>query len=276
MTLVLNTFKANLNPVEFTFPFMDYPSWEESTKAKIQDYPGQITCRFAVKAQPHDTGPDKARMVFLGEDPPSELPTEVFDTGVQWRIGALLIEKALEDHFQQRGFRIERTRFQVFALRPVLDSGSSALELATGISFDAKRPFRDQPYDFAETIETEQARPTLIFGTAHKLSAREPYLTLAYQFAQCVLKAQILAIVGYSFGDEHVNQIIEQGLKKNDRLRIIVVSPQAQESIRNEKFLDRYPRVFPVEASAKIAFNECLLRNQIRACLKEAAEEAPF
>jgi hypothetical protein len=131
-------------------------------------------------------------------------------------------------------------------------------------------------HEVAETIETEQDRPTLIFGTAHKLSAREPFLTLAYQFAQCVLKAQILAIVGYSFGDEHVNQIIEQGLKKNDRLRIIVVSPRAQESIRKEKFLDRYPRVFPVEASAKVAFNECLLRNQIRTCLKEAAEEAPF
>lgn len=155
MALVLNTFKANLNPVEFTFPFMDYSSWEESTKAKNQDFPEQMTCRFAVKEQPQGTGPDKARTVFLGEDPPSELPTAVFDTGVQWRIGALLIEKALEDHFLQRGFRIERTRFQVFALRPVLDSGSSALELATGISFDAKRPFRDQPYDFALTFNWE-------------------------------------------------------------------------------------------------------------------------
>ena len=51
MALIVNTFKANLNPVEFTLPFVDYPSWEESTSAKAQNYPGQITCRYAVKEQ---------------------------------------------------------------------------------------------------------------------------------------------------------------------------------------------------------------------------------
>jgi hypothetical protein len=94
-------------------------------------------------------------MVFLGDAPPSDLLTEIFDVSVQWRIGALLIEKALEKHFEQRGFKIERTRFQVFALRPAMDSGSSAVELATGISFDAKHPFRDEPYDFAVTFNWE-------------------------------------------------------------------------------------------------------------------------
>jgi hypothetical protein len=51
MALIVNTFKANLNPVEFTLPFIDYPSWEESTRAKSQSFPGQMTCRFAVKEQ---------------------------------------------------------------------------------------------------------------------------------------------------------------------------------------------------------------------------------
>ena len=171
MALIVNTFKANLNPVEFTLPFVDYPSWEESTRAKAQNFPRQMTCRYALREQTQGAGPDKARMVFLGDEPPSDLPTKVFDVSVQWRIGALLIEKALEEHFEQRGFRIERTRFQVFALRPVMDSGSSAVELATGISFDARHPFGDEPYDFAVTFNWE-VRAQFRASLAEKAMAR--------------------------------------------------------------------------------------------------------
>jgi hypothetical protein len=179
MALIVNTFKANLNPIEFTLPFVDYPSWEESTSAKAQKFPGQITCRYALKDQPRGTGPDKARMVFLGDTPPSDLPTEVFDVSFQWRIGTLLIEIALEEHFRQRGFRIERTRFQVFALRPVTDSGSSAVELATGISFDAKHPFKDEPNDFAVTFNWEvraQFRASLAEKTMAQAAIGMPVL----------------------------------------------------------------------------------------------------
>ena len=80
-------------------------------------------------------------------------------------------------------------------------------------------------HEIAGTVQSDETRQSLIFGTAHKLSAREPFLTLAYHFSQRVLKAKILCSVGYSFGDEHVNQILEQGMKKNSSLRIIVVSP---------------------------------------------------
>ena len=179
MALIVNTFKANLNPVEFTLPFVDYPSWEESTSAKAQNYPGQITCRYAVKEQSQGAGPDKARMVFLGHDPPSDVPSGVFDVSLQWRIGTLLIEIALEEHFRQRGFRIERTRFQVFALRPVTDSGSSAVELATGISFDAKHPFKDEPNDFAVTFNWEvraQFRASLAEKTMAQAAIGMPVL----------------------------------------------------------------------------------------------------
>jgi hypothetical protein len=131
-------------------------------------------------------------------------------------------------------------------------------------------------HEIAQSIQSDETRPTLIFGTAHKLSAREPFLTLAYHFSQRVLKAKVLAIVGYSFGDEHVNQIIEQGMKKNSGLRVIVVAPDAQRAVQDVRFLDRNPRVFQVPEQAKIAFNDKLLRNQIRECLKDVSEEAPF
>jgi len=128
----------------------------------------------------------------------------------------------------------------------------------------------------AETIQGDDARPLLIFGTAHKLSAKEPFLTLAYHFSQQVLTTKILAVIGYSFGDEYINQIIEQGMKRNSNLRVIVVSPSAVASIRTQPFLDRSPRVIPICESAEHALTKKALRDQIRKVLADVSSEAPF
>jgi len=44
----------------------------------------------------------------------------------------------------------------------------------------------------------------------------------------------VLTIIGYSFGDEYVNQIIEQGMRKNPKLRVVVVSPEAERKYENK------------------------------------------
>jgi hypothetical protein len=131
-------------------------------------------------------------------------------------------------------------------------------------------------HENAETIKGDDQRPQLIFGTAHKLSAREPFLTLAYHFSQTVLETKVLAIVGYSFGDEYVNQIIEQGLKKNSALRLVVVSPQADKLVKAQRFLDRNPRVSTITATAKTSLNDRLLVDRMREVLKDVSTEAPF
>jgi len=122
----------------------------------------------------------------------------------------------------------------------------------------------------------DEPRPQIIFGIAHKLSAREPFLTLAYHFSQAVLDTNVLAIVGYSFGDEYVNQIIEQGLKKNSRLRLVLVSPNADKLTGQHRFLDRNPRVSTIRAGAKTALNDRLLVDRLRDVLKDVSTEEPF
>lgn len=125
-----------------------------------------------------------------------------------------------------------------------------------------------------EDIVNDNLRPLLIFGTAHKLSPKEPFLSLAYFFSQSILNAPILVVIGYSFGDEYVNRIIEQGLMKNPKL--IVVSPDASELISGQPFLDGQPRVRLLSYPAKYALNENLVRTEISRILKEAAHEEPF
>lgn len=131
-------------------------------------------------------------------------------------------------------------------------------------------------HENAETIQGELTRPLLIFGTAHKLSAREPFLTLAYHFSQRILQTRVLSIVGYSFGDDHVNQIIEQGLRRNQDLRIIVVSPSAEKLVNGQRFLERNPRVSTIPKGAKVALDERLLADHVRDILRDISNEPPF
>jgi len=130
---------------------------------------------------------------------------------------------------------------------------------------------------WAENIEGESTKPLLIFGTAHKLAPREPFLSLAYSFSQAVLRTTVLAIIGYSFGDEYVNQIIRQGIEKNSKLRVLVVGPRADSYVEQISFLQgRKPRVGDLKATADRALSEGRFLNRIRDLLDRASNEEPF
>ena len=130
---------------------------------------------------------------------------------------------------------------------------------------------------WAENIEGAKTRPLLIFGATHKLSPREPFLTLAYTFSQNVLQTKLLAVLGYSFGDEHINQIIKQGIEKNPKLRVLIVSPSAERKLREIPFLEgRQPRVIGLSEDAKTALNNGLFLNAVRNLLDKTSSEEPF
>ncbi|MGB9067527.1 MAG: hypothetical protein WCC21_03060 [Candidatus Acidiferrales bacterium] len=150
MQIVVNNFAADLTPVEPSLPFLDYGSWDESTEAKESAFGDFQTWRYEMDDAEAGTSAKPVRMVFLsGPALPDDTPRKPFDIGRFWRIGNLLTEHALASHFTDRGFTVERNQFESVALRPYLSSPDDAIELATGISFLAQRPFRDDTYRFA-------------------------------------------------------------------------------------------------------------------------------
>lgn len=54
-------------------------------------------------------------------------------------------------------------------------------------------------------IRPEQMQ--VIFGRDFKLEAADPYLFYAFEFRRCTLDARLILIVGYGFGDEHINKM---------------------------------------------------------------------
>jgi SIR2-like domain len=122
----------------------------------------------------------------------------------------------------------------------------------------------------------DNLRPLLIFGTAHKLSSREPFLSLAYHFSQSLLRSPVLVVIGYSFGDKYLNDIVEQGFRTNGKLKIVVVSPRASELIERRDAFRGSPRVRCINKGAKSALNDGLLLRTVNDLLSETLEEEPF
>jgi hypothetical protein len=86
----------------------------------------------------------------------------------------------------------------------------------------------------------------------------------------------VLIVVGYSFQDDYLNEIIEQRMNRNTQLKIIVVSPKATEAVRWVKFLNGSPRVNTIDAGAKEALNDGHLLKCCREVTAKQMDESPF
>lgn len=130
-------------------------------------------------------------------------------------------------------------------------------------------------HTFADDFEGQKP-PLLIFGTDAKLTGKEPFLTLLHSFSSRLHESDVLVVVGYSFQDDYLNDIIEQRMNRNTRLRIILVSPDATETVRRVKFLTGSPRVKTIDAGAKVALNDGNLMKCCREVTAKQADESPF
>ncbi|MBE0545248.1 MAG: SIR2 family protein [Verrucomicrobia bacterium] len=127
----------------------------------------------------------------------------------------------------------------------------------------------------AEEFEGDQ-RPLIIFGTDQKLTSKEPFLSLLYHFSYEIKRSDVVVIIGYSFGDSHLNEILLQRLKENLRMKVLIVHPSGPKIVTKLPDIHGNPRVRFVESKAKEAFNDGLIFQGCKALLAEISEEKPF
>ena len=70
---------------------------------------------------------------------------------------------------------------------------------------------------------TKGDRLGVIFGGGNKLTAEGPFLDLLARFKEALWQHSELAVIGYSFRDDHVNQCIVRWLRASEDRKIIVV-----------------------------------------------------
>lgn len=79
--------------------------------------------------------------------------------------------------------------------------------------------------DQLKKSEQSGIKPDIIFGTDVKLQAIDPYLFYLYEFRKYAQSSEIIVIIGYSFNDSHINDLIRQAMETDKNKKIISVSP---------------------------------------------------
>jgi len=117
-----------------------------------------------------------------------------------------------ESYEQDLYFPAETTEGRVHRFDRVLH----LYKLHGSITWLADKPTLDNPYGVTSAaLNSEEVRPLLIYPTPSKYGETlgMPYSDLFRRFAGTVARPQsVLFVVGYGFGDEHVNAIIRQAL----------------------------------------------------------------
>lgn len=81
---------------------------------------------------------------------------------------------------------------------------------------------RDSNGKLRHRAQTRIKKFEIIFGTRQKVKHYDPFLFFLYEFREYVLKSKIILICGYGFWDNHVNDIIKQGIEENPSKLLVV------------------------------------------------------
>jgi hypothetical protein len=115
-------------------------------------------------------------------------------------------------------------------------------KLHGSITWVMDKPTIDNPYGvLSRTFDTNGTQPLLIYPTPAKYGETlgMPYSDLFRRFAAALVRPQsVLFVVGYGFGDEHVNTIIRQALAVPS-FTLVVIDPKPTsgfvEKLREQK-----------------------------------------
>ncbi|MFD2871906.1 SIR2 family protein [Mucilaginibacter ximonensis] len=74
-------------------------------------------------------------------------------------------------------------------------------------------------------LNPDERKPHIILGFEYKLFSVDPFFTLLQQFIQKLKTSKLLVVIGYSFFDNYLNNIIIRHLNKNEQGRLLIVDP---------------------------------------------------
>jgi hypothetical protein len=139
----------------------------------------------------------------------------------------LCVEKAYQceyNEFPERGFDKSR-RWKHELLEDTATAQKNLYLYKLHGSIDWTREPETDALIYSDS--TSKIRPEdgwMIFGTTYKLQYVDPFLFLVYQLRRLSFDAKLLIVIGYGFGDEHINGILAQALRGTVNKRLIAVT----------------------------------------------------
>ncbi|MEW5884295.1 MAG: SIR2 family protein, partial [Armatimonadota bacterium] len=129
-----------------------------------------------------------------------------------------------------------------------------------------------------EASEMIGQRPLVIFGTESKMTAKEPFLSQLHHFSHSLDNCNVLVIIGYSFGDKYMNELIQQRFSTNTVMHVCIVVPTDIGEVLADcvPALHDSPRVTHLKLTARDALQNNHLYQAVGRRLTSAQEESPF
>lgn len=132
--------------------------------------------------------------------------------------------------------------------------------------------------------QVEPQKMDLIFGRDFKMEAADPYLFFAYEFRRLALEARLIVALGYGFGDDHINKMIAQSLRKDRERRLVVVQKCSAEEAPERR--SKIAKILDVANNAEVpvivlpgSVADLLKQSELLAVLTShipAPKDAPF
>lgn len=126
----------------------------------------------------------------------------------------------------------------------------------------------------------------LIFATAAKVVPRDPYLSLLVKFRKELERCNCVVILGYSFGDEHINTVLLDALRRRPRLQCIIANKKAQaadylpaalrEEIANDRFHNIGDRKDGEIVGVRAVLEDNMLLQKVKQVSERTEEDKPF
>lgn len=154
--LVLNSFPVEIAPTCFSLPFLEYANWEESTKAKRSRFAAFSSYRFdltGLRSAENSEGSQIRLVLLSGPAPPGDVKHADIDLAALPNLAANLVEQSLAFHLESRGLLLQRNSFDRVALMPMDAPSARPIQLYSGISFRARRPFSASPCGFTLSVQ---------------------------------------------------------------------------------------------------------------------------
>jgi hypothetical protein len=123
-------------------------------------------------------------------------------------------------------------------------------------------------------------QPLLIFGIPSKLQSYDPFLFYIYELRKYTLSSRLIITIGYGFGDEHINHLLQQALQQRSKTRLFCVTKHDDpEAVKNAIRLKLNPgnieQILVFSAGAKAFLDKEITReNMEEAMIPE--EKGPF
>lgn len=111
------------------------------------------------------------------------------------------------------------------------DAGIRLLKLHGSIDWRWVSTDREEGYLPQRVLEVDDhtprrgSRPAVVFGQRGKLQAAGPFLGLLAEFEKLLANVKRLVVIGYSFRDEHVNEVIARWTAEGLERTLCVVDP---------------------------------------------------